>query len=135
MAYCTVDDIQPYLIHVTLSTTSQPTKEEVSKLCDDVSDKLIDPIIRNYVDLPITDRVGLDYLSGGATIWVVAQVLRSLYGLTEQVLQLDTKWDNFLARISTNNAILNKPNTNFPSAKGTTRRTPKYTLDREEDVW
>lgn len=135
MAYCTVDDVQPYLIHITLSDTSQPTKEQVSQLCSQVSNNIIDPIIRNYLTLPLEDKVGLAYLRQGAIWGVVSQVMTSIHGITVEPTSWDLKFDNFLEMLRTNNAVLIKPNDDFPKASGTTRRDAKYTLDSDEDIW
>jgi hypothetical protein len=137
MAYCTVDDVQPYLIHVTLNTTSQPTKEQVSKLCDDVSDNIIDPIIRDVITLPLTDPVGLHYLQGGATDYVVMTVLMALYGATDVVIGLKASHVTFLNTLRTNNSVLIKPNDQMPKTQGSTRHTPRYTMDPDDDrdIW
>jgi len=137
MAYCTVDDVQSYLIHISLSTTSQPTKEQVSNMCQHVSDNIIDPIIRSYVTLPLTDTVGLGYLSQGAIYFVLANIYRALHGMTEAVVSLEEKFTAFLEKIKTSNAVLIQPNNDMPKTVGSTAPTRKYALtgDNAEDIW
>ena len=65
--YCTVADVQTYIVNFVLDTNSQPTLAQVSQMCLDVSDNLIDPIIRRIVTLPVTDTDGLNYLQQWAT--------------------------------------------------------------------
>ena len=135
MAYCTVADVQRYLTNVTITTASQPTKEEVSGMCDDVSDNIIDPIIRNYVTLPLTDSVGKNYLKQGAIYFVLASVQRAFFGVTELVISLEDKFEEFLDKLKSNNALLELDNSNYPKTASSTRRTPKYNLDYDEDLW
>ncbi len=135
MAYCTVDDVQPYIAHFTIDSTSQPTKSEVSQMCDHVSTGVIDPIIRDVVDLPLTDTVGLAYLKLGAIYYVVANVYKSIEGSPELIADYNQRFLDFLAMIKTNNSLLIKPNDDYPKTSGTTRRDPKYTTDFDTDIW
>lgn len=135
MAYCTVSDAKPYLTNITLSSTTDPSEEEVSKMCDDVSDNIIDPIIRNYIDLPLTDTVGLAYLKQGAIYFVISSVNRSFFGMTELVISLEARFDAFLERLKTNNALLITNNSDYPKTAHNTRRDIKYNLDHDEDIW
>jgi len=135
MAYCTVGDVQSYLTYVTLSDTSHPTKEQVSKLCDDASDNIIDPIIRKFIDLPLTDSIGLAYLKQGAIYFVVTSVMRSLGEVGDVLIRLEEQYNLFLTNLKTNNAILTKPNSNYPKTAYNTAREPKYNLDYSEDLW
>ena len=135
MAYCTVDDVQPYLTYFTISATSQPTKEEVSQMCKHVSDGVIDPQIRNYIDLPLTDRVGLEYLKVGAIYFVLANVYKAQGGYPELYSDYNERFNTFMLTIKENNSVLVKPNDNMPKTSGSTRRTAKYTTDFDEDIW
>lgn len=135
MAYCTVDDVQAYLTYFTLDSTSQPTKTEVSQMCKHVSDGVIDPQIRKYIDLPLTDRVGLEYLRIGAIYYVLANVYKASNVYPELYADYNERFRNFMLTIEENNTVLIKPNNNMPKAQGSTRRTAKYTTDFDEDIW
>lgn len=135
MTYCTVDDVQPYIAHFTIDDNSQPTKDEVFHMCEHASTGAIDPVIRDVVDLPLEDTVGLAYVRQGAIYYVVANIYRSIQGFPEIVDYYESKFNSFIATIKTNNSLLIKPNDDYPKTKGSTRRDIKYTTDLEEEIW
>lgn len=138
MAYCTVDDVQSYLTYFTLNDTSQPTKEQVSHMCEHVSDNIIDPVVRNYITLPLEDSIGLNYLRQGAIWYVLSNVYRGQQGWQDTVVNLESKFELFLSALKSNNALLIQPNEDMPKTVGSTRNTVKYAVDLHEDdgaIW
>lgn len=135
MPYCTASDVQVYLTNITLSTITKPTLAEVTQMCTDVSDNVIDPVIRKYLTLPITDSVGLNYLKQGAIYSVMASVNRGFFGATEDVINLEAKFDDFLLKLKNNNTLLVLQNEEYPVTTHSVARTPKYNLDQDEDLW
>ncbi len=94
---------------------------------------MIDPVIRNYITLPLEDIVGLAYLNYGARVYVLARVYEATMGFIEKVSLLQAEFDSFMTKLRTNNAILIQPNDAMPKVAGSTApRTLRYPINDEK---
>jgi hypothetical protein len=129
MAYCTIEDVQTYVSNFTFDSTSEPKATQVTQMCDDVSDNIIDPVLRRFLELPITDDEGLAYLKQ----WAVSCVLASVYRAIESEPALSIIYDDKCQAFK--DAFMNDPGlvvtpkpgiTDQPIVSGSTRPAPKW---------
>ncbi|MCC6131043.1 MAG: hypothetical protein IT186_14060 [Acidobacteria bacterium] len=114
MAYAELEDIQAKLPNVTFGDPPydalRPTEAEVEAWLDEVSDNVIDPVIRTLVtDLPVTDSHGLAWLKQMAINWVCAEVYRALQAAPATVDAYKRDFDNAMKLMMKSPTILQKP--------------------------
>ena len=136
MPYCVATDISTYLSNFTLSVTSEPTLAQVTQMCVDASENIIDPVVRRYTALPVADVEGLKYLKQ----WTVYCVLASVYHTIEAEPALSIIYDDKCRGMM--EAFLDDPglivtprpeSVDVALAGGSTRPEVKWLKD--EDQW
>ena len=133
MSYCDEYDIMAALPWFDFDATSTPTLTDVIQFCADAQEKEIDPIIRAYATIPVTDSTALLFLEGMATDWVCAHVLRIMKGDADNILQFQARFDNKMAEIRRNPAILTAgASGSDPTAPGGSSRDTARYMDRDD---
>jgi len=114
MAYATLSDVQAKLPNITFGDpvydTLKPTEAQVTAWLGEVSDNVLDPVVRTLVTtMPITNTYALAYLETMAVNWVCAQVLRSLDRDAEAVAMYRADFDEAMKLLLKRPTILEAP--------------------------
>ena len=135
MAYCTVVDVQIYITTFIFDTESEPTLAQVTQMCEDVSDNVIDPIVSRHVELPVSNVVGLQYLQQWAVNCVLASVYRSIETEADLSVIFDGKCQDMKDAFLDDPGLVEDPfeSNERGGAKGSTR--PETNWKRNERQW
>ena len=133
--YCTAVDVQVYLANFVLDATSQPTLTQVEQMCTDVSDNLIDPIIRRIISLPVTDAQGLLYLQQWSTNCVLASIYRAIESEPNVSIIYDDKCTEFKQAFMDDPGLVVTPTpgaSDTPRGGGSTRPDPVWVKNEQQ---
>lgn len=134
MAYCTIADVQTYLATIILNDESQPTAGNVSQMCIDASENIIDPILERYVTLPVADTVGLAYLKQWSITCVLASIYRAL-DLVDQSTIYDDKCRVMKEAFENDPGIVSEPTILNSRGEAGTATRPDPVWVKNEDQW
>jgi len=134
MAYCTVDDLNDYAVHLDISATSDPTSIEVGSMITSV-DTVIDQKLNAVgVTVPVTDSDLLEVVKPISIHGTLARLYRAIEMNSEQAAIYQDLHDKAIAEIMKTPAIMQTSATNIATPTGfTSRGTP--TFERGGDNW
>lgn len=135
MAYCTVEDVQTYLTTIILNNDSQPTAPQVTKMCGDVSDGIIDPVISRFVILPVVDEVGLEYLKRWTVNCVLASLYRSIEAVPELAIIYDGKCQTMKDTFMNDPGIVSEPTSVNARGEAGASTRPETKWVKNESQW
>lgn len=136
MDYCTFAQVKKEVKHLIIDANSIPTKAEVKEFITEVSEGIIDPLIRSYVNLPITDVIGLKFLKQIATNGVVEKIYTTLKVDIETITLYQDKFNDGIKAIKDNpNVLVGDTSSNVAIPTSNFNSSYEHKFKKDERQW
>jgi len=132
MAYCTIDDVQAQLSHLTLTTSTKPTLAQVTQWISDIGDGDMLARLRGVLTTSDIDTTGEAFLKNINVYGVVARVYKATRSLPEVAQNYQDLYDSAMDAIVKNPAILITKAQDRGPASST---APDVVFHRNTDEW
>lgn len=107
MAYCTWHDVQEKMQQITITDTSKPTEDDITKFSEEITEEMDSILGASGINLPVTDTGKLKILRSIAVNGVKAEALKAVSKNLDESMALRKLYDSALKRIIDNPDIIN----------------------------
>lgn len=132
MAYCTVDDLNDYSIHLDIDEYSSPTDTEAEAMIDSIDAEMDRRFAAVGIDVPVTDATLLKIVKRISVHGSLATYLRAKEMESEQADMYQKLYDNALKNVERSPGILKTGTTDSTTPRGLTTRTKPFSRTSED---